>query len=80
MVTKTLDSVPSSPTPTKDALNALKDPVLDLSTILHILRNPYGWADHLLRAARLQGADLIEQLQKDLNQAEMTAAAMETNR
>jgi hypothetical protein len=66
--------------PAKTTLNETENPPLDAVTILHILRNPHGWAEHLLRAARLQGADLIEQLQKDLNQAEMTLAAMGTNR
>ena len=33
---------------------------MDVHTILHLLRNPYGYSDELLREARLQAADMIE--------------------
>jgi hypothetical protein len=75
-----VDSLPRMPDNLSNTLHQADNPVLDTATILHILRHPHGWADHLLKAARVQGADLIERLQKDLNQAEMTLAAMETNR
>lgn len=38
--------------------------------ILHIIRNPYGWADDEVRNARLVAAALIEQQGNQLEQAQ----------
>lgn len=34
--------------------------------ILHVLRNPYGWDENAVREARLAAADLIENLERQL--------------
>ena len=34
--------------------------------ILHVLRNPYGWNDHVVRDARLAAATRLEQLAVEL--------------
>ena len=34
---------------------------LDLKLILHILRNPDGWSEDAIRAARLAAADMFEE-------------------
>ena len=36
--------------------------------ILHILRNPYGWTEDEVRRARLEAADLIEGLWRELRE------------
>lgn len=33
---------------------------MDNTLVLHILRNPHGWVEEQIRAARLTAADLIE--------------------
>lgn len=34
--------------------------------ILHVLRNPYGWNDHVVRDAQLAAATRLEQLGAEL--------------
>jgi hypothetical protein len=34
--------------------------------VLHVLRNPHGWNDHVVRDVRLAAADLIERLHGSL--------------
>lgn len=34
--------------------------------VLHIIRNPWGWSEDEVRAARLAAADLIEQQAKEI--------------
>lgn len=36
-----------------------------VDNILHVLRNPFGWNDYVVRDARLQAADEIERLRVD---------------
>ena len=38
--------------------------------LLHVLRNPYGWNDHIIAEARLKAADDIERLFRLLREAE----------
>lgn len=41
------------------------DENIDLSNInhlLHVLRNPYGWNEHVIEAVRLKSADELERL------------------
>ena len=35
----------------------------NIDHVLHVLRNPHGWNDHVVRDARLAAADEIERLQ-----------------
>ena len=39
---------------------------MDNTLTLHILRNPYGWGEEQIREARLAAADLIEDLERQL--------------
>jgi hypothetical protein len=39
---------------------------MENTLLLHILRNPYGWDDNEVRKARLTAADLIEDLERQL--------------
>lgn len=38
----------------------------DRHNLLHVLRNPYGWDDHIIAEARLKAADDIERLFKSM--------------
>jgi hypothetical protein len=42
----------------KDIINRNKD----RNTLLHILRNPYGWSDETVRDVRKKAADELERL------------------
>lgn len=37
----------------------------NIDNILHVLRNPYGWNDHVMRDARLLAADEIERIRSN---------------
>lgn len=39
----------------------------NIDNVLHVLRNPHGWNDHVVRDARLAAADEIERLHAALN-------------
>lgn len=37
----------------------------NIDNVLHVLRNPYGWNDHVVRDARLAAADEIDRLRTE---------------
>jgi hypothetical protein len=41
-------------------------PQEEINRVLHIIRNPYGWSEEEVRAARLKAADIIEWLERRL--------------
>ena len=43
-----------------EALLNKEDEHMDVQTVLHILRNPWGKSEHIVSCARFQAADLIE--------------------
>jgi hypothetical protein len=39
----------------------------DINQVLHVVRNPYGWNEHVVRDARLKLADEFERLRAEVD-------------
>jgi hypothetical protein len=39
----------------------------DINQVLHVIRNPYGWNEHVVRDARLKLADEFERLRAEVD-------------
>lgn len=55
---------------------------IDLSNInhlLHVLRNPYGWNDHVKEAVRLKAADELERLARGNDQTKPPTVSVGLN-
>lgn len=49
---------------------------METTEVLHILRNPHGWNDHVVRDARLAAADEIERMTNQLTESQARERAL----